>query len=60
MPEANYEEFVGEVEDTVEKSWHVEGKIQEWVEGSKNLDELAEKHNVTREGMEEYMDQDYY
>jgi len=54
------EEFVAEVEDSVEKSWHVETKIQEWLAGDKTLDEMAKKYGVTKDDMEEYMNQEYY
>ena len=57
----NIENFIEDVEETVENSWEVEGKIQQWIDkGDEELKLLAKKHKVTRGSVSEFMMHEYY
>jgi len=61
-PNISMNRFVGAVEELESKSWKVNERVNDWLDGTKDekLDALAKKHGVTKKQVEEHVQKEYY
>lgn len=53
--------FVGGVEELESKSWKVNERVNDWLEGGKDaqLDALAQKHNINKKAISSHVKKEY-